>query len=37
VAEKIGMRREANIMQSGTPYWLYSLSREDGPVETGRK
>ena len=37
VAEKIGMRGEANIMQRGTPYWLYALSREDRPAEIGPK
>jgi len=36
VAEKIGMRRETSIVQSGTPYWLYALSRQDEPAETDR-
>jgi len=29
VAEKIGMRREAEILQSGAKYWVYAIDREE--------
>jgi len=32
VAEKIGMRRSAEVLQGETRYWVYALERQDAPA-----
>jgi RimJ/RimL family protein N-acetyltransferase len=32
VAEKIGMRRSAEILQGEPRYWVYALERQDAPA-----
>jgi [ribosomal protein S5]-alanine N-acetyltransferase len=34
VAEKVGMRRSADILQGETRYWVYAMAREDARMYT---